>query len=107
MAASYVIRDSFRLSLKAAAIRLNPTSVLFAELIGVWAGLHDAVHILKQDQILLEGDSAIVIYWITSLFTSKCEGHPILWIVYNVKDLSNFLLPLLSLGRLIRLLIGL
>ena len=66
-AASYVIRDHDGLLLAARGKRLCQSSVLYAEMIGVWLGLRYLVTHMEARKVWIQGDSMVVLNWIQHL----------------------------------------
>lgn len=80
--AGFIIRDYKSDVLRAGVRRIKASSVPEAELHAVWEGIFVATNQLHFEKIYLEGDSAIVISWITKnskLYpTSMMHLHPLL-----------------------------
>ncbi|XP_010931594.1 uncharacterized protein [Elaeis guineensis] len=63
--AAYVIRDYQGKLIRAGGKRLATSSVSFAELVAAWAGVAVALYQLQVKDLWVEGDSLVVIRWLS------------------------------------------
>lgn len=74
--AAYVFRD--HVGIQADGKSLQPSSVLVAELVTAWMGVRVAVKQLHATHIWLEGDSAVVVQWLSHPPSNNQQLHNLL-----------------------------